>query len=75
MIENGLVKRRRRRPVAASVYLCPHCGEEVDTCPDPGGGEHQQYIEDCPVCCRPNRITASYSMDEAAYWIDASSDA
>jgi hypothetical protein len=32
---------------------CPHCGEVIDTFPDPGGGETQEYIEDCAVCCRP----------------------
>lgn len=49
---------RRKRALSASSYLCPHCGEEVDSSPDLGGGEHQTYIEDCPVCCRPNQITA-----------------
>jgi Cysteine-rich CPXCG len=39
-------------------YTCPHCGETVDTWPDPGGGEEQTYLEDCPVCCRPNQIHA-----------------
>lgn len=44
--------------------LCPYCFEPVDTYPDPGGGEHQQYVEDCAVCCRPLVITATY--DEAS---------
>lgn len=55
----------------ASFYTCPHCGEAVDTDPDPGGGLSQDYIEDCPVCCRPNRITASYSEDDDAYLVQA----
>ena len=55
-----------------SFYLCPHCGEEVDTDPDPGGGLEQEYIEDCPVCCRPNRIFASYVPDEDAYVVQPS---
>jgi hypothetical protein len=58
----------------ASYYTCPHCGEEVDTDPDPGGGLSQEYIEDCPVCCRPNRIAASYSEEEDAYLVMASGD-
>ncbi len=49
-------KRRRRSPY--NTYACPHCGEEVDSSPDLGGGEVQSYIEDCPVCCRPNHIHA-----------------
>jgi hypothetical protein len=38
---------------------CPHCGELIDTFPDPGGGEQQEYIEDCYVCCRPMLIVAT----------------
>ena len=33
-------------------YQCPYCGEPVETLLDLSGGD-QQYIEDCPVCCRP----------------------
>ena len=68
------MKRRGRRASADGNYRCPHCGEEVDTWPDLGGGERQEYIEDCPVCCRPNRITAVYSPEDGELWIDASAD-
>ncbi len=54
------------------LYACPHCGETVDTSPDPGGGEQQQYIEDCPVCCSPNLISASFSADDDGFHIQAS---
>jgi hypothetical protein len=62
------------RPNAAgsSVYLCPHCAEQVDTSPDPGGGDEQEYVEDCPVCCRPNLIRAVFSPDEEAFLVEAS---
>ena len=33
-------------------YHCPYCGEAVEALLDLSGGD-QQYIEDCPVCCRP----------------------
>ena len=52
-------------------YQCPHCGERVDTAPDPGGGDEQEYVEDCPVCCRPNVIRASYSPDEDDFAVEA----
>lgn len=55
-------------------FSCPHCGEEVDTDPDPGGGEEQEYIEDCPVCCRPNRIFATFEPEEDAYVVHASGE-
>ncbi len=35
---------------------CPFCGEEIDVWVDPGGGDRQEYIEDCSVCCRPIRF-------------------
>src|SRR6185369_6969570 len=58
----------------SSFYLCPHCGESVDTSPDLGGGQEQDYVEDCPVCCRPNRIHARYDSDEDDFQIDAESE-
>lgn len=33
-------------------YSCPYCAEPVEALLDLSGGD-QQYIEDCPVCCRP----------------------
>jgi Cysteine-rich CPXCG len=42
---------------------CPYCGEDVDIAVDPGGGAAQDYIEDCPVCCRPWRVHVSYRDD------------
>jgi hypothetical protein len=60
--------------MVAGRYICPHCGEEVDTSPDPGGGAAQRYVEDCPVCCRPNLIVATFSPDDDGYLIEASAD-
>jgi hypothetical protein len=56
------------------VYQCPHCGEEVDSDTDSGAGREQEYIEDCPVCCRPNLIRAVYSPDDDAFWLDATGE-
>lgn len=55
-------------------YACPHCGEQVDTAPDPGGGLSQDYVEDCPVCCRPNRLHATYVPDEDDFSVDAEAE-
>lgn len=38
-------------------YTCPSCGESIQIAIDPTGGSVQEYIEDCPVCCRPNALT------------------
>ena len=37
---------------------CPYCGERIEVVVD-CSVEHQQYIEDCAVCCRPITIAAS----------------
>jgi hypothetical protein len=37
-------------------YRCASCGEPNQTLLDLSGGYHQQYTEDCAVCCRPNLI-------------------
>lgn len=34
-----------------NVY-CPYCGERISVLLDPSV-PHQNYIEDCQVCCRP----------------------
>lgn len=39
-----------------SSYLCHSCGEEIVVPVDLTAGQHQQYVEDCPVCCHPNVI-------------------
>ena len=51
----GIKRRKRRRPKEAS-YVCDACGEEIVIPVDLSAGESQEYVEDCPVCCRPNVI-------------------
>lgn len=48
------------------VVVCPYCGETSDVSLDPGGGEVQDYVEDCPVCCQPWRVTVHYHGDGTA---------
>jgi hypothetical protein len=37
-------------------YHCDSCGEEIVVPIDLTAGSSQEYVEDCPVCCRPNVI-------------------
>ena len=37
-------------------YDCNVCGEEIVIPVDPSGGGHQEYVEDCPVCCHPHTL-------------------
>lgn len=43
---------------------CAWCGEPGETTVDPSGGDHQRYVEDCWVCCRPNVIQLQIERDE-----------
>lgn len=43
-------------PDDEATYLCDACGEVIVVPLDLSAGSHQQYVEDCPVCCRPNLI-------------------
>jgi hypothetical protein len=54
--------------------VCPHCGEPVDTYADPGGGETQEYIEDCAVCCRPLRFVARFDPERGEYEVEVFGD-
>ena len=49
-------RRKRRRPSEDASYVCDACGEEIVVPVDLSAGENQAYVEDCPVCCRPNII-------------------
>jgi hypothetical protein len=37
-------------------YICDACGESIVIPIDVTQGRSQDYVEDCPVCCHPNRI-------------------
>ncbi len=51
-----------------SGFQCAGCGEWNDTPVDPMGGRCQQYVEDCQVCCKPNRLTVEFRRGE---WVIA----
>ena len=46
-----------------ATYICDHCGEEIVVPIDPTAGSHQQYVEDCPVCCNPHVIHVEIDAD------------
>ena len=39
-----------------ACYTCDACGEPIIIPLDLSQGSRQEYVEDCPVCCRPNVI-------------------
>jgi DNA-directed RNA polymerase subunit RPC12/RpoP len=50
-------------------YICGACGEEIVVPIDLSQGEEQEYVEDCPVCCRANVIRVQLDPDgEVSVW-------
>jgi hypothetical protein len=43
---------------------CPYCGQMVELYIDTGGGTRQDYVEDCPVCCRPWQVNVRIWDDD-----------
>jgi len=41
---------------------CPYCGESFAADVDTSAG-NQDYIEDCPVCCRPIEFHLETGLD------------
>jgi hypothetical protein len=54
-----------------SGFQCAGCGEWNATTVDMGGGFHQEYVEDCQVCCRPNVLTVQYDRVQSYFVIEA----
>jgi hypothetical protein len=47
---------RNKRGGSRIGYVCDACGEAIETSLEPSAGDRQDFIEECPVCCRPNMI-------------------
>ena len=64
--------RSERELAAEAGYVCADCGEEIVVPIDPSAGRSQSYVEDCPVCCRPQRIVVEVEDDGSARaWAEA----
>jgi len=59
------VRQSRKKKDEAS-YICDACGEEIVVPIDLSAGTSQEYVEDCPVFCRPNVIRIE--VDEVRVW-------
>ena len=53
---------------------CPYCGEWIDLFIDEGGAAHQEYIEDCSVCCRPIQFHVRIDFETGEHVVTASAD-
>ncbi|HEY3988831.1 MAG TPA: CPXCG motif-containing cysteine-rich protein [Acidobacteriaceae bacterium] len=52
-------------------FQCAGCGQWNETFVDESAGAHQQYVEDCQVCCKPNLLDVRWSTLQATYIIHA----
>jgi hypothetical protein len=51
---------------------CPYCAETCSIALDPGSGNSQEYVEDCPVCCQPWTVRVTYdATGTASVFLDA----
>lgn len=74
MRENHRKRRQRSLPDdeptasldAEATYVCDSCGEEIVVPVDLSAGTHQDYVEDCPVCCHPMRLHVDVDPDGGA---------
>lgn len=54
-----------------AAYTCDACGEEIVIPLDLSAGSSQQYVEDCPVCCRASLIHVEIDQDGyAVVWAE-----
>lgn len=44
-------------------FNCPYCWQDVSMLLDTSI-DHQDYIEDCEVCCNPIRVMVSFKAKE-----------
>ena len=56
-----------RRLSIEAVYICDSCGGEIVVLVDASAGSHQDYVEDCPVCCHPMTLHVNIAPDGEAH--------
>jgi hypothetical protein len=57
-----------------TTIICPYCGEPNEIYIDYSGGELQQYIEDCQVCCQPWQVRVEIVDDEPVVTVSTGDD-
>ena len=71
-LQNSRLKSTGETPAMLIGVTVPNIGplaltgEAVEIALDPGGGAHQDYVEDCEVCCQPWRVSVQYGIDGGA---------
>lgn len=50
------------------VWICQYCGTENSVWVDLTIMDKQDFIEDCQICCRPNRILITKDRENEEYF-------
>jgi Cysteine-rich CPXCG len=54
-----------------ATYTCGACGEEIVIPVDLSQGDEQEFVEDCPVCCRANIVHVEVDAEgEISAWAE-----
>jgi hypothetical protein len=53
------------------VWRCQYCGVENTVWVDLTVGNKQDFIEECRICCRPNRIIITISSDDESVVVES----
>jgi hypothetical protein len=54
------------------IWICQYCGEENELWIDMTVTDKQDFIEDCELCCRPNRVIITHDKeDDELVYVDA----
>ncbi len=70
-----VAQRRKGNSQEEASYLCDACGEEIVIPLDLTAGSSQQYVEDCPVCCRASIIHVAIDEDgNSQIWAEPEQD-
>ncbi len=59
-------RRRHAHRDDEGRYVCGACGEDIVVPLDPSAGASQRYVEDCPVCCRPNLVSVEFDPEDGS---------
>ena len=49
------------------TWICQYCGTENEVWVDLTVLDKQDFIEDCRICCRPNRILVTHDRENEEY--------
>lgn len=55
------------------IVVCPYCGEQVELLVD-ATLPHQQYFEDCEVCCQPMLVTIDATAEDPIVGVTREND-